>query len=354
MNDVLDSLEKWRQGGEQIAVATVVETWGSAPRPVGSKLITTLSGGIAGSVSAGCVEGAVIHEGKAVVESGQPRLVSYGVADDDAWEVGLACGGTIRVFVEPFSALSGIYPALKRSLEARQPMAVVSVLEGAPEHVNRKLIVSLDGSTEGDLSIPEHAGRIVEAALEWLAQGTGGTLELDDETTVFIEVYPPVPRLVIVGAMHIAESLVTMANEVGFDTCVVDPRTAFNNEGRFPHADYRITEWPQKALPALGLDRSAYVVILTHDPKLDHPALQAALRSDARYVGALGSRRTNEIRRKRLREAGFGEEEIARLHAPIGLPLGGRSPAEIAVSIMAQVVQARNNVLAQQPALDRP
>ena len=353
MYDVLDSLEKWRQRNEKIAIATVVETWGSAPRPVGSKLASTLGGSIAGSVSAGCVEGAVIEESKAVVESGAPRLLTYGVADDDAWEVGLACGGTIKVFVEPFSALDGVYDSLKRHLEARQPMAVVSVLDGPPERLNHKLIVLMDGQAEGDLSIPEHADDIVEGAQELLVQGKGGTLELEDGTTLFVEVYPPMPRLIIVGAMHIADPLVSMGNLAGFDTYVVDPRSAFATRERFPHATELVKEWPQHALPRLGLDGWAYVVVLTHDPKFDDPALQVALTSEARYVGALGSRRTNQKRMERLRKAGLTEEQLARLHAPIGLPLGGRSPAEVAVSIMAQIIQAKNNVPTQEPVLER-
>lgn len=352
MNDVLSELEKWRKRNEQIAVATVVDTWGSAPRPVGSKLATTLGGGIAGSVSAGCVEGAVIDEGKKAIETGEPRLLTFGVADDDAWEVGLACGGTIRVFVEPFSAFDGTYSAIKRHLEARQPMAVVSVVEGGPDLTNHKLIVLPDGQIEGDLALAEHTERVTSAALKMLEQGAGGTLELDDDTTLFIEVYPPVPRLIAVGATHIADALVAMANTAGFDTYVVDPRKAFATRERFPHATELVIEWPQKALPELGLDNSAYVVVLTHDPKFDDPTLKAALTSDARYVGALGSRRTNQKRIKRLRDIGLSEQQLARLHAPIGIPLGGRSPAEIAVSIMAEIVRVKNSVSSDVPVLE--
>lgn len=351
MNDILESLEKWRERNEQIGVATVVETWGSAPRPVGSKLAATLSGGVAGSVSAGCVEGAVIEESQAVVASGQPRLLTYGVADDEAWEVGLACGGTIKVFVEPFSALDGVYASFKQYLEARQPMAVVSVLDGPPDHLNRKLIVLPDGRTEGDLHMPQQVEEIVAAALDFLEREQGGTLDLEGDTSLFVEVYPPVPRLIVVGATHIADALVSMGNTAGFDTYVVDPRAAFATEERFPHAAELIREWPQQVLPEMGLDSSAYVVLLTHDPKFDDPALQVALRSEARYVGALGSHRTNEKRLERLRKGGLTEKELARLHAPIGVPLGGRSPAEIAVSIMAEIVQVRNGVSTRQPAL---
>ncbi len=341
MDDILKSLETWRSQNEQIAIATVVSTWGSSPRPVGAKLVTTLSGAIAGSVSAGCVEGAVIEAGTEVLKSGQPRLMTFGVADEDAWEVGLACGGSIQVLVEPFSAWGGIYDSLRQHLEARRPMAVVSVIDGTDDLANHKMIVLADGSTEGDLSLPDHTKQVTERALELLAQGTGGTLDLKDGLALFIEVYPPVPRLIIVGAVHVAELLVSLANLVGFDTVVVDPRAAFATRERFPHATQLVKEWPQEVLPSMQLDESAYVTVLTHDPKLDDPALQIVLSSNARYVGALGSRRTHAKRLERLRQLGLNEAQLARLHAPIGLRLGGRSPGEIALSIMAQVVQAK-------------
>lgn len=345
MDDILSSLELWLQRDEQIAVATVVDTWGSAPRPIGSKMATTLSGRISGSVSAGCVENAVLEESKAVIKSGKPRLLSFGVADDQAFEVGLACGGTIKVFVEPFEALRGTYDAIKRHIAAREPMAVVSVVEGPDEWINRKLIVLTGGHSEGDLVLPSVLhNRAVALALERLAQGVGGVGTLDEGVTLFVDVYPPVPRLIIVGAVHIADPLVTMANLAGFDTIIVDPRGAFNTRERFPHATMLIKEWPRKALAAMSLDRWAYVVVLTHDPKLDDPALQAALTSDARYVGALGSRRTNALRMERLRQAGLSEDQLARLHAPVGLDLGGRTPAEIALSIMAEIVRVKNGL----------
>lgn len=342
MKDVLDSLERWRARGDDIAVATVVNTWGSAPRPVGSKLITTSGGGIAGSVSAGCVEGAVIQEGEGVLASGEPKLLHFGVADDTAWEVGLACGGEIEVFVEPFSALAGVYDRAKALLDAREPFALVSVLDGPEALLNRKLIVLEDGRTEGELELGEHTGRAVREALNYLARETGGVVEVAEDLTLFVETYPVAPRLIIVGAVHVAEPLIAIANIVGFDTILVDPRSAYATEERFPHAKQIVREWPHKALAGMKLNHSAYVVILTHDPKLDDPALTAVLPSGARYVGALGSRRTNRKRIERLREAGMEEVHIARLHAPIGLDLGGRSPEEIAVSIMAEIIQARN------------
>ena len=341
MRDVLDSLETWRQNNEEIAVATVVKTWGSAPRPVGSKLVLTRSGGIAGSVSGGCVEGAVIDEGRSVLDTGKPSLLTFQVADEEAWEVGLPCGGTIQVFVEPFSALGGIYGSLKQHLENRRPIAVAGTLKGPPEYINRKLIVLEDGRIEGDLIIPGQTNLIVSTALEMLGKETGGILDLK-ETSLFIEVYPPTPRLIIVGAVHIAEKLVSIARTVGFDTIVVDPRRAFLTRERFPHASELVQEWPSEALAGMVVNNSAYIVVLSHDPKLDDPALQVALRSKARHVGAIGSRRTNQNRIVRLRAAGLSDVQIARLQAPIGLDISARLPGEIALSIMAEVIQVRN------------
>jgi xanthine dehydrogenase accessory factor len=342
MKDVLDSLNTWTERDEEIAVATVINTWGSAPRPVGSKLITTRSGGIAGSVSAGCVEGAVIEAGKDVMSSGKPQLLHFGVADDTAWEVGLACGGEIEVFVEPFAALEDVYEGVKRHLDAGDPMAVVSVLDGPPDARNHKLVVLEDGATEGTLDLGAQKDEVVAAALRHLADEKGGLIKPEAGLTLFVEVYPPDPRLIIVGAVHIAEPLVTMANAAGYETILVDPRSAFATRERFPHVDSLIGEWPGSALAGMKLNHSAYVVVLTHDPKLDDPALIEALQSDARYVGALGSKRTNRLRIERLREAGLTEEQIGRLHAPVGLDIGGRTPPEIAVSILAEIIKVRN------------
>jgi len=346
MQDVLPSLEQWRERHEQVAVATVINTWGSAPRPIGSKLAVTASGTIAGSVSAGCVEGAVIDGCHLALKTGQPRVLSFGVADETAWEVGLACGGHIEVLVEPFAAFNGVYESLKQHLAARDVLVMISVLAGQPEYLNHKLLVLPDGKVEGDLSMLDRTDELVRAALEFLKQGLGGALTLADGTALFFEVYPPVPRLIIIGAVHIAEALVPMANLAGFDTIVIDPRSAFITSDRFPSATQLIKGWPQEILPQLALDAAAYFAVLTHDPKLDDPALRIALTSEVRYVGALGSRRTHEKRIKRLRAAGLSADQIARLHAPIGLSLGGRSPGEVAVSILAEIVQIKNAALA--------
>ncbi|MBN1119942.1 MAG: XdhC family protein [Anaerolineae bacterium] len=342
MKDVLPALNAWIEQGEEIAVATVINTWGSSPRPVGSKLITTMSGRIAGSVSAGCVEGTVIEECKKAMQTGQPARLTYGVADDDAWDVGLACGGTIEIFVEPFAAYSALYDKLSERLETHTPAVLISVLEDSENLIGKKLLVDADGSVVGDCGLIEQVPDLVDMALEHLDRGRSRVEELDNDVILFFEVYPPVSRLLIVGAVHIADPLITMANLAGFRTILIDPRAAFNTRERFPHADELICGWPQHVLPEMALDRSAYVAILTHDPKIDDPALRVALTSEARYVGALGSRRTNELRCERLRAGGIPADRIARLHAPIGLYIGGRSPVEIAVSIMAELIQIRS------------
>jgi len=342
MNDILRDLDLWIDQGQNIAVATVISTWGSSPRPAGSKMAVTAAGGIAGSVSAGCVENAVIEECAAVLTTGNPKLLTYGVADEQAWEVGLTCGGRIQIFVEPFSALEPIYASLKRYLRTHTPTAVISTLEEHPDQASRKLLVTSEGQTQGNLEFEQNlTDTVIAQALELLAKGTSGVLEPTSAGTMFVNVYPVMPRLVIVGAVHIAEFLVPMANTLGFHTIVVDPRAAFATRERFPEAQELIKAWPQEALPTLALDDSAYVVTLSHDPKIDDPALEVALASDARYIGALGSRTTNQQRIERLRQAGLNEDQLGRLNAPVGLPLGGRSPAEIALSTLAQVVQTR-------------
>jgi xanthine dehydrogenase accessory factor len=342
MRDILPDLEAWRQRGEQIAIATVVETWGSSPRPVGSKLAMTLSGGIAGSVSAGCVENAVIEEARDAIRTGKPRLLTFGVSKETALDVGLTCGGTIKVFVEPFTAYTGIYDLLKPRIEAHEPMGVIEVLEGPSEYLNQKLAVFADGHIEGDLALPAQLEDLRKIVLDRLARQGGGVVELSG-LQLFIDIYLRTPRLIIIGAVHIAEFLVAMASLAGFDLTIIDPRSAFASPERFPNAVTLIKQWPEEALTALKLDETSYVAALSHDQKLDDPALRVALASKAVYVGALGSKRSNLLRLKRLQEAGLSETQLARLHSPIGLPLGGRNAVEIAISILAQIIQVRNN-----------
>jgi len=342
MRDVIEQLNQWRYDNENLAIITVVETWGSAPRPVGSKMVVTQSGRIAGSVSAGCVEGAVIEASAEVISSGVPRMVEFGVADDTAWSVGLACGGKIKVFIEPDFSVDSIFDKLKENLEKGKPFLTITYLDGADEYINKKLLIEPDRKITGDLVGLESEDDILRDALGLLENGKSGTLTAPDGATLFADVQPLPPQLIIIGAVHLSVPLITIANTLGFETILIDPRQSFASRERFPHVDQLIQSWPDEAMKDLVLDKSAYIVVLTHDPKLDDPALLTALKSEARYIGALGSRRTNLKRIGRLGEAGLTESQIARLHAPIGLDLGGRSSNEIAISIMAEIVQVRN------------
>ena len=345
MRDVLPDIDRWLAQGDQVALATVMQTWGSAPRRVGAKMALTVDGKISGSVSGGCVEGAVIEAGTETLKTGQPQLLHFGVVDDTAWDVGLACGGTIEVFVEPLDL--ALYERLRAALVEERPAASVTVVRGPAELLGHKMMLHDDGQLSGALGagLDEMAANAAQAAL---ADGKAQWISLtppDDETEpveVFIDVLLPSPTLVVVGGVHIAVALTAIAKTLGYRTIVVDPRRAFGSETRFPHVDRLIQTWPDKALAQVGLTRSTAVAALTHDPKLDEPALKMALPSPAFYVGALGSRTTQAKRRQRLLAEGLTEAHLARLHGPIGLDLGGRTPEEIALAVMAQIVAARN------------
>jgi xanthine dehydrogenase accessory factor len=345
MRDVIADIDRWRGGGKDIALATVLHTWGSAPRGVGAKMALTREGEIAGSVSGGCVEAAVVDAGLRVLETGAPQLLRFGVGDDTAWSVGLACGGTIEVFVERLHA--ALYEPLRWAVLEDRPAALATIVRGEAALLGRKLLCDGDavlGSLEGDRDQP-----VVEQARAALAEGRCRRFRIGaspDAPEVFVDVLHPAPTLVVVGGVHIAIALTAIARTLGYRTIVVDPRPAFGSQARFPHVDLLLHEWPEEALGRLALNSSTAVAVLTHDPKLDDPALRAALPSPAFYIGALGSRATQAKRRQRLLEAGLGEAQLARLHAPIGLDLGGRAPEEIALAVMAQIVAARNRGVA--------
>jgi xanthine dehydrogenase accessory factor len=345
MREILKDLERWLQEGKQVALATVVSVWGSGPRQPGSKMAISSTGEIAGSVSGGCVEGAVVERALDVLETGRPELVRFGISDEQAWEVGLTCGGAIEIYVEPSGPESRaeLDRALKRSIEDEDLVALATVIEG-PGTGDRMLLWPT-GESLGGLGATEAETLAHELAVELFSTFKARRTRVetaDGEVGLFVEVHPPRPTVIIVGAVHIAIPLVGTLTTLGFRTVVVDPRSAFATEERFRHADRIITEWPEEAFRQIGLNESSYVAVLAHDLKIELPALTAALASPARYVGVLGSRKTHAKRVQALVDAGVGTGEIARLHAPIGLDLGGRNPEEVALSIAAEIVAARN------------
>jgi xanthine dehydrogenase accessory factor len=307
----------WHRAGQGAVLATVVETWGSAPRPAGSQLAISGTGQIMGSVSGGCVEGAVVAEAAEALADGQPRLLTYGVSDEDAFAVGLACGGTIRVLVEPVGAAlsEGMLAELVAARAARRGLAYAVNLESWARGLT-------DGT--GD---PAAAARL---------QSDKAGVEEDGR---FIVPHSAPLRLIVVGAVHIAQPLLAMARLCGYDPTLIDPRETFGAAARFP-GEVILHDWPDAAMAALAPDARTAVVTLTHDTKLDDPAILAALGSPCFYLGCLGSARTHAKRLDRLRAAGVGEDRIARIHAPVGLNIGAKSPGEIAVSVMAQIIQS--------------
>lgn len=321
--DILNTARRRIGVGEAVALATVIETWGSAPRKAGSQMVVDAAGGFVGSVSGGCVEGAVIAEAADVIAEGRPHILEFGVSDHRAWVVGLACGGRIRVRIERLTAADR--PRLDRLFEAgtRRRAVVEATLLDTGEH---RL---LEPGSDGDLA---------EAVAKALAGDRAGLVEARGGP-VFLNPFNPAPRLVVVGAVHIAEPLVRLATLAGHAVTVVDPRRAFVRPDRFVGAEV-IAGWPDDVLPELGLDTRTAVVALTHDPKIDDRALVAALASSAYYVGALGSRRTHSGRLTRLAAAGIDEATAGRIHAPIGLAIGAEGPVEIAISILAEVTAA--------------
>lgn len=315
MDDQIAELAlEWHRAGRGAVLATVIETWGSAPRGAGSQMVVDGAGHMMGSVSGGCVEGAVVLEAAEALRDRRPRLLTYGVSDDDAFAVGLACGGTIRVMVEPVGHLPE--DLLAGLVAARATGVAVALVTD---------LVTFDRQLVG-------AGEDAAVDLRLRADRSG----VDEGR--FIAVHNPALRLIVVGAVHIAQGLMAMARACGYVPVLIDPRSSFGAAARFP-GEVIMDDWPDEAMAALAPDARTAVVTLTHDPKLDDPALAAALRSQAFYIGCLGSRRTHAKRVERLVAQGFTGPEIARLHAPVGLDIGARNPAEIAVSIMAQITE---------------
>lgn len=338
MLDILDMMNQWQDDNRKIALATVVKTWGSAPRREGSKMGITSDMAMIGSVSGGCVEGAVVEEGVAGLKDGKPRLLKFGVADDTAWEVGLTCGGSIEVYVEP---LDQTWWDKVSNMAAHDEYAItVTVLEG--DHIGAKVLFDNDGTM---LYQTENVTDDLLAMMTDSAQSANKSgMTTMGETRVMVDIQASRPHLILIGGVHVSIPLQEMARQVGFRVSIIDPRSAFASEERFPNVANIMHTYPDKALPELGLDRNTYLAVLTHDPKIDDKALTTALPANLPYVGVLSSSRTHQKRVARLKEFGITDEQIAQIRTPIGIEIGSSTPEEIALCILAEIVAVRNGV----------
>jgi xanthine dehydrogenase accessory factor len=321
MRDLLADYHRLARNGP-VGRAVVTSVWGSAPRPEGACLLALPDGTMAGSVSGGCVESAVVEEIGQAIARGTPRLVRYSVSNETAWEVGLACGGTIEVLIEP-----SVRPEILKAAESGGvviPAVIAGPGELTPEQqslIAPHLHDSLVGQTSFAVDLPAEKGEAIR---------------------VFLEFFPRQATLLVYGATHVAMTLVPLAKQLGYRVVVADGRAAFLTRERFPTADELVLAWPAEAFAQVGIDPGTYLCILSHDPKFDEAALEIALRSDAAYVGAIGSKKTQQARRQQLASHGFSPAEIQRLHGPIGLDLGGKEPAEIALAILAEMTMAKH------------
>ncbi len=344
MRDIFKEIQPWLAAHKEFAVATVVKTWGSAPRREGSTLAVTDDLKVVGSVSGGCIEGAVIELAREVLAGGEPREVQFGVSDELAWSVGLTCGGKVSVFVEKHLAYATvenekqIWQALNDVLRNNRAAILATRMSASAQ---QHLLILADGQVVGDWGA--QTAPVVAAARAAYATRKSGKQEIDGEA-VFLHVLPRRDHLLIVGAAHISIPLVKFGKDMGFEVTVIDPRQIFATKERFTVApDHLHVEWPDEVLPNIDLHDDTYAVLLTHDPKIDDVALYALLRSDVYYITALGSRKTHAKRRKRLQEAGYSDAEIDRIKGPAGLPISAKTPEEIALSIIAEAIQYKRS-----------
>jgi len=351
VRDILTPITKWWDAGETFGLATVVRTFSSAPREPGAALAVSAGGEVVGSVSGGCVEGAVYDLAGQVRVTGQGVLQRYGISDDDAFAVGLTCGGIIDIFVEPVSSES--FPELAdiaAAVEAGEPVAVATVIAG-PGKVGARRVIRAAGAQQasGTLGSGDRLDQAVDDdARGMLAQGLTSVRRYGpdgerrrDELSVFVQSFAPPPRMLVFGAIDFAAAVARAGKFLGYRVTVCDARPVFATSARFPDADEVVTDWPHRYLSGITVDERTVICVLTHDPKFDVPLLEVALRTPAAYIGAMGSRRTHEDRLARLREIGLTEPELARLRSPIGLDLGARTPEETAVAIAAELIQLR-------------
>jgi xanthine dehydrogenase accessory factor len=363
VRDVMTELEAWWRTGDSVGVGTVVGTWKSAPRQPGASMLVGPEGTAVGSVSGGCVEGAVYELAEAARDGSAPVLQRYGVSDDDAFVVGLTCGGIIDIYVEQVNQDS--FPELgdvAQDIRDGRPVAVATLISGTgPERLGRRLIVREDSSS-GSLGSDRLDDAVRDDVQGMLLLGQTGVVHYGpdgerrgDDIAVFVAAYAPPPRMIVFGAIDFAAAVARIGAFLGYRVTVCDARPTFATAKRFPEADEVIVEWPHRYLRDTEVDARTVVCVLTHDPKFDVPLLELALRLPVAYVGAMGSRRTNDDRLKKLRELGLSDDELAHLHAPIGLDVGARTPEETAISVAAELIAARwNGSGAQLRTIDGP
>ncbi len=341
MKDLFQNIENFSKKEKPFAIATVIQTWGSAPRPIGSAMIVSEDLEMAGSVSGGCVEGAIVRHVADVLETNKPKRLEFGVSDEAAWAVGLSCGGQIEVFIEPFLAQNDpkMWAILRGCLlENKGAVLLTKLNEDDSEH----LLVLPNGDVFGE----NRSDFLIKNALRAYLERKTQVIVSADGMSWFLQVFAPKAKLVIIGAAHITVDLVHLAHYFGFETIVIDPRGIFAEKVQFlTSPDYLHVDWPLEILPNLTLDAHTFAVLLTHDPKIDDQALHILLKSDVAYIGALGSRKTHEKRVKRLTEAGFSEADISKIHAPIGVNIAAKSAREIALSIVAELIKIKNQFL---------
>jgi xanthine dehydrogenase accessory factor len=332
-HDVLKAARRWIDTEGRVAMATVVGTWGSAPVGIGGQMVVAPDGRFEGSVSGGCVEGEVIAEAEDILADGKPKTLTFGVADETAWQVGLPCGGQIKVFLERLDKSNGLQ-LLDRAINAK---------------TNRSGILVKTNLSDGQRQIFDRNAAMADSLVREVFESGESDLQETPDGEVFLHTMVPPARVLIIGATHIGQILAQLVKLAGHEVMVIDPRTAFAAEARFPGIRLD-TEWPQDTIPKIGLDPYTAVVALAHVGHIDDEALKLAMRSDCFYVGALGSKRNHAKRTERLKAAGFSEAEIARIHSPIGINIGAHSPPEIAISIMAEVILALRGPRVFRPA----
>lgn len=322
---------KWRLANQKIAIARVVSTWRSSPRPAGSALLVNENGEMIGSVSGGCVEKAVVAKSLKVIDTGKPELVKYGVADEDAWEVGLSCGGALSVYIEPFFNNQD-WDIIRTCQNQNKGLIILTELNKDGLHY------FIDPGMEN-----AHSDEVNEQMEQFYLKGENGLIEKDG-VSYFCHVFPPLNQMILIGSAHITVEMIDLATKFGFETIVIDPRDTFAKKTSYEVEPHQLhVKWPQEILNDFRLDHSTFAVILSHDPKIDDEALKILLKSKVRYIGALGSKRTHAKRVDRLKSYGFSEEEIERIHAPIGLSINALLPKEIALSVMAEVIKVKNS-----------